>query len=67
MIAYIRENYGADSSETQGLEQIKSAVDALLDQRRTAREQLRQKTEDFCRETYETVYGIPLRYETRES
>ena len=46
MIAYIRENYGADSSETQGLEQIKSAVDALLDQRRTAREQLRQ---------YETV------------
>lgn len=46
MIAYIRENYGADSSGTQGLEQIKSAVDALLDQRRTAREQLQQ---------YETV------------
>ena len=35
--------------------------------RPAAREQLRQKTEDFCRETYETVYGIPLRYETRES
>ena len=34
---------------------------------RAAREQLRQKTEDFCRETYETVYGVPLRYETRES
>ena len=35
--------------------------------RPAAREQLRQKTEDFCRETYETVYGVPLRYETRES
>lgn len=34
--------------------------------RPAAREQLRQKTEDFCRETYETVYGVPLRYETRE-
>ena len=34
---------------------------------RAAREQLRQKTEDFCRETYEAVYGVPLRYETREN
>ena len=34
---------------------------------RAAREQLRQKTEDFCRETYEAVYGVPLRYETWES
>lgn len=35
--------------------------------RPAAREQLRQKTEDFCRETYEAVYGMPLRYETREN
>ena len=34
--------------------------------RPAAREQLRQKTEDFCRATYEAVYGVPLRYETRE-
>ena len=46
LIAHIRDNYGADSSGTQGLEQIKSAVDTLLDQRRTAQAQLKQ---------YETV------------
>ena len=34
--------------------------------RPAAREQLRQKTEDFCRATYEAVYGVPLRCETRE-
>lgn len=46
LIGYIRKNYGADSPDTQGLEEIKGTVDALLDQRRTAREQLKQ---------YETV------------
>ena len=29
--------------------------------RPAAREQLRQKTEDFCRETYEVVHGICAR------
>ena len=46
IISYIQKNYGSNSSATQGLEQIKSAVDELLDQRRTAQEQLQQ---------YETV------------
>ena len=46
IITYIEEHYGADPSGTQGLEQIRNAVDSLLDQRRTAREQLQQ---------YETV------------
>lgn len=40
MIAYIRKNYGS-SGGTQGLEQIKTAVDSLLDQRRSDQEQLR--------------------------
>ena len=42
MIDYIRKNYGQSSGETQGLEQIKSAVDSLLDQQRVNQEQLRQ-------------------------
>lgn len=42
IIGYIRENYAGGFTESQGLEEIKSAVDGLLDQRRSAREQLLQ-------------------------
>lgn len=31
--------------------------------RQNAREKLMRQTEDFCRATYESVYGIPLHYE----
>ena len=40
LISYIRDHYGPDTPNSQGLEQIKDAVDALLDQRRTAQEQI---------------------------
>ncbi len=35
--------------------------------KQTAREKLKQQTEEFCREIYETTYGIPLTYSCESS
>lgn len=35
--------------------------------KQTAREKLKQQTEKFCREIYETTYGIPLSYSCESS
>ena len=55
LIRYIRKNYGQDGSGSRGLEQIKEAVDSLLDQRRTAQLRLQE---------YETEIGRSRLLET---
>lgn len=49
LIEYIQNNYADDAENTQGLEKIKTAVDSLLSQRRTDREQLERYETDISR------------------